>query len=340
MKKNNFKSFLKKNKLSITISALLMISLISFVGYKTYKGNEKSLLGNMENKELTLKEEVPVDKTIKEEDKEVIKKEDKKEDKKENIVKVDKKEENKKNKDIENNKNKDKNVEYSKKEENRNNLNRELNNSKNREDTSKNKENKKVKKEEQGGLAEKIGKSNIGKETNQIILVTGNKLSLWDKDGNGKWKNKLTTNSNHGYGGFTSNKHEGDGKTPTGVYPILYAFGMGKNPGTSLEYKRITSNSYFVDDPKSSHYNEWYEGKGEKGEHMKDHYQYKYGMVIGYNTNKIRGKGSAIFLHCNGRGNTAGCISVSESQMIKLMKEVHDGAYIVITTSENNLSKY
>lgn len=73
---------------------------------------------------------------------------------------------------------------------------------------------------------------------------------------------------------------------------------------------------------------------------MIDHYQYKYGMVIDYNRNQRKGKGSAIFIHCNGRGNTAGCISIPENSMLRLLKKVNNGAYIIITTNNKNLKYY
>ena len=213
-----------------------------------------------------------------------------------------------------------------------------VNNSSNDKPTS----NKSSKRVQQTGLAGEIARTKVAQKTNQIILVVNNKLTFWNKDKNGKWDENLSTGARIGYGGLksASNKHEGDGATPTGAYPILYGFGFGSNPGTSLKYKRITNNSYFVDDVHSSYYNQWYEGKGQRGEHMIDHPQYKYGMVIGYNTSCRKGKGSAIFLHCNGRGSTAGCVSVPESTMLKLLKSTHKGAYIIITSSENNLKYY
>lgn len=191
-------------------------------------------------------------------------------------------------------------------------------------------------------LADKIGKTKTASRTNQIVTVIGGKVSLWNKN-DGKFVESLKTSGRVGYGGMTSasNKREGDGKTPTGVYSFLYGFGTGGNPGTSYGYKQITQNSYFVDDVNSKYYNQWYEGTDQKGEHMiKYGTQYKYGLVIGYNTSNTPGKGSAIFLHCNGSGNTAGCVSIPEGEMLRMMKEVKPGAQIIITTSEENLKHY
>ncbi|MGL4875935.1 MAG: hypothetical protein ACRC30_14945, partial [Clostridium sp.] len=107
-------------------------------------------------------------------------------------------------------------------------------------------------------LAQKVAETKTASRTNQIITVIGGKVSLWNKSGN-EFKETIKVNGRLGYGGMTSasNKREGDGKTPTGVYPILYGFGMGGNPGTSFQYRQITENSYFVDDVNSKYYNQW-----------------------------------------------------------------------------------
>ena len=51
--------------------------------------------------------------------------------------------------------------------------------------------------------------------------------------------------------------------------------------------------------------------------------QYKYGIVVEYNTNPIiKGKGSAIFIHVwrNRNQPTAGCISISQEKILKLLE--------------------
>lgn len=97
-------------------------------------------------------------------------------------------------------------------------------------------------------ILQKYRITKVAQKTNQIILVVNNKLTFWNKDKNGKLYENLSTGARIGYGGLksASNKYEGDGATPTGAYPILYGF--GSNPRTSLKYKRITNNSYFVDE--------------------------------------------------------------------------------------------
>jgi len=41
-----------------------------------------------------------------------------------------------------------------------------------------------------------------------------------------------------------------------------------------------------------------------------------------------------------GNGATAGCISVSESNMLYLMQHIRNGAYIINVTSESELAHY
>ncbi|WP_414839821.1 hypothetical protein [Carnobacterium sp. TMP28] len=50
--------------------------------------------------------------------------------------------------------------------------------------------------------------------------------------------------------------------------------------------------------------------------------------------------GSAFFVHVNGTGATAGCISVSESNMLYLMQNIRNGAHIINVNHESELANY
>lgn len=158
-------------------------------------------------------------------------------------------------------------------------------------------------------------------------------------------------------------KREGDGRTPIGTYPLELAFGLAGNPGTALPWRDIGPDSYWSGEPDS--YNTWVElpqGKDPasssrpmpSSEHLADYpVHYKYAAAIGYNTAApVFGAGSAIFLHCFGprkgisrllhlparlRGlfrcsdiATAGCISVPEAVMLRLLRSLRPGAKIKI----------
>ena len=47
---------------------------------------------------------------------------------------------------------------------------------------------------------------------------------------------------------------------------------------------------------------------------------YRYGAVIGYNTARTRGLGSAIFLHVAHTGATSGCVSLPESELFAVLR--------------------
>lgn len=128
-----------------------------------------------------------------------------------------------------------------------------------------------------------------------------------------------------GKNGTCKNKQEGDYCTPIGIFNLSSAFGIASNPGTSLPYKIITQDSYWIDDPLSPFYNTWVEGTDYKdwnsAEHLVEYKkQYKYAIVIDYNVSPIiPNAGSAIFLHC-GNKPTAGCVAADEEEIVEILQ--------------------
>ena len=120
-------------------------------------------------------------------------------------------------------------------------------------------------------------------------------------------------------------KREGDGKSPSGVFPLGTAFGYGASVDTKLPYKQATDDDFWVDDANSNDYNQWIKGKPNAAswEKMKrDDDQYTYGVVIEYNMHPIvKGKGSAIFLHVWQNGeSTHGCVSMPEKMVLRILR--------------------
>lgn len=64
---------------------------------------------------------------------------------------------------------------------------------------------------------------------------------------------------------------------------------------------------------------------------------YRYAIALNYNTACTPGAGSAIFLHCSTGGATAGCISVSLSDMICILKMLQDDTLIGIYQNKSSL---
>lgn len=188
-----------------------------------------------------------------------------------------------------------------------------------------------------------IAKTQTAQITDQIILVIDHNLSLWNKQFDGQWQMELESYCGYGRNGMSVNRQAGDKTTPIGSFPILYAFGLVDNPGTSMSYKRITSRSYLSGEAET--YNQWVESDRRMydSEHLMDYYQYKYAMNIGFNINPtIYGRGAAIFLHCKStdRWWTSGCVSVPEEVMLELLKRSHNGAYIIIIPELDYISEF
>jgi D-alanyl-D-alanine dipeptidase len=127
-------------------------------------------------------------------------------------------------------------------------------------------------------------------------------------------------------------KHEGDGKSPAGAFPLDTAFGFATRadlPWVRLPYAALQPGSDCVDDETSAHYNtvvnratvpriDW-----NSAEHMRQIGQYRLGVIVGYNAAPpIPGRGSCIFLHIWGgpSSTTAGCTALDASELESLMR--------------------
>ncbi|HEX2693040.1 MAG TPA: L,D-transpeptidase family protein [Gemmatimonadaceae bacterium] len=120
-------------------------------------------------------------------------------------------------------------------------------------------------------------------------------------------------------------KHEGDGKSPAGVFPLDTVFGFApRDAVVKLPYVQLAPTTDCVDDIGSAHYNtvvdraavervDW-----SSAEHMREVPQYRNGVIVGYNaTPPVKGRGSCIFLHiwAGPDSHTAGCTAFDETKL-------------------------
>lgn len=182
--------------------------------------------------------------------------------------------------------------------------------------------------------------------TTQVIVVRspgGIKAQLTACEWNNKWRASLFNHSVPavlGKNGLAvpEEKKEGDLKTPAGLYPIQWTFGT--QPLTlQMDYRYITLEDKFIDDPKHPHYNTWITGHTSATSYESMAIPlYKMGAVINYNMNPIvAGAGSALFIHLWRSENqgTAGCVALSEPNLLQLLHwlEKKKNPYIYITSS-------
>ncbi|MFD5626747.1 MULTISPECIES: L,D-transpeptidase [unclassified Streptomyces] len=153
-------------------------------------------------------------------------------------------------------------------------------------------------------------------------------LTWWDRR-DGRWVEAGSSAARFGANGLTEGRarRQGTNTTPTGLYGLPYAFGIKAAPaGTSTPYRRVRQNSWWCQDNDSRAYNRWTEPRAAdcraaESEHLISYRtQYAYGLVIGFNYQRpVRGRGAGIFLHVNGRAATAGCVSVPEEAMRRIL---------------------
>ncbi|WP_329341224.1 L,D-transpeptidase family protein [Streptomyces sp. NBC_00663] len=164
--------------------------------------------------------------------------------------------------------------------------------------------------------------------------ATSGMVTWWDLS-NGRWVKAGSATARFGANGLVegTSRKQGTNTTPAGLYELPYAFGIkGAPSGTSYKYRPVRASSWWCQDNDSRVYNRWSEPRAKdcratESEHLIAYEkQYAYAMVIGFNyTKPVRGRGAGIFLHVNGAGATAGCVSVSGEAMRRILRWADPG---------------
>lgn len=158
---------------------------------------------------------------------------------------------------------------------------------------------------------------------------TTGRVTWWDRPPGGRWVAAGSSPARFGAKGLVEGRGrtQGTSTTPTGLYELPYAFGVRDAPaGTDYAYRRVTKRSWWCQDNRSRSYNRWVEGlpadcRAAESEQLVSYTaQYAHALVIGFNYRRpVRGRGAGIFLHVNGTGATAGCVSVPEGAMRRIL---------------------
>lgn len=128
-------------------------------------------------------------------------------------------------------------------------------------------------------------------------------------------------------------KHEGDGRSPAGVFALGTAFGAADSVpagAAGFPYRQTTARSYCVEDVRSPHYNELIEADdGKVGSWQRwsplrrPDGLFRWGIVVNQNSpDVVVGAGSCVFLHV-WRGKhqpTAGCTAMSLEAIEELLR--------------------
>lgn len=143
-------------------------------------------------------------------------------------------------------------------------------------------------------------------------------------------------------------KEEGDKRAPAGVFAIESAFGTKDRNSPRFPYRKTTTSDRWVDDPGSSHYNQWV-GLGDPG--IRQDWKsaeilrrpdglYDLALVVGHNRGPVvQGRGSAIFMHrwyAPGR-STIGCTAMDPRHLRELFEWLDAGKRPVLVQAPREL---
>jgi L,D-peptidoglycan transpeptidase YkuD (ErfK/YbiS/YcfS/YnhG family) len=176
------------------------------------------------------------------------------------------------------------------------------------------------------------------------LAATAGSLVWWQRTG-GAWRAAGTAPARFGARGLAvgATRRQGTSTTPTGLYGLPFAFGGAAAPaGTTLLYRAVGPTAWWCEDAASTSYNRWVsplpkDCRAGESERLADYpAQYAHAVVIGFNYAKpVKGRGAGIFLHVNGSGATAGCVSVPADALDRIMAWLDPAArpHIAIGTS-------
>ena len=140
-----------------------------------------------------------------------------------------------------------------------------------------------------------------------------------------------------GYGGLVrrTKREQGTGTTPLGTYPLPWAFGNGptERAAGGCATARCAAGDFWVQDNASAHYNRYRNqaagrlplvAADQRPEQLRAADRLRAAVPhLGRHRlqrRQVRHRGAGIFLHVNGAGATAGCVSAPGRFMDKLMR--------------------
>ncbi|SPF04062.1 L,D-transpeptidase family protein [Streptomyces sp. MA5143a] len=173
----------------------------------------------------------------------------------------------------------------------------------------------------------------IPADSRQVVAVYGegvndadSKIVLYTKSGSA-WKETRTWLGHNGKKGWTADHHEGDKRSPVGVFTLSDAGGVLADPGAKLPYSQSPSFQ-------APHY--W----------AKSHWN-DFDYVIAIDYNRVKGtspidptrpegqsKGGSIWLHMDHGSGTSACVSLSKSGMEYLLRTLDPAAHPVIVMGD------
>ncbi|MER5940113.1 L,D-transpeptidase family protein [Streptomyces sp. NPDC001928] len=174
----------------------------------------------------------------------------------------------------------------------------------------------------------------IPADSRQVLAVYGDAKDspdatavLYTKHGT-TWDRVRSWPAHNGKRGWTTHHHEGDNRSPVGVFTLSDAGGVLKNPGAGLPYTRSAAFAA----PR------WWAKS----------YWHDFDYVIAIDYNRVKGtppndptrpegydKGGSIWLHMDHGSGTSACVSLSESAMEYLLRTLDPDRHPVVVMGDS-----
>jgi len=141
-----------------------------------------------------------------------------------------------------------------------------------------------------------------------------------------------------GRGGIKVLKREGDGATPRGEWRMVgvyYRADRIRRPRTGLPVRALRPTDGWCDAAGDRNYNRFVRHPyPASAEHLwREDGLYDVIVVLDHNQRpRVRGHGSAVFLHCASEGfaPTAGCVAVRRAELVRVLGRMGQGARVKV----------
>jgi L,D-peptidoglycan transpeptidase YkuD (ErfK/YbiS/YcfS/YnhG family) len=185
--------------------------------------------------------------------------------------------------------------------------------------------------------------NSVGPAT-QVISVVGvggssAKMDVWQRTAAGWQPIGVGIPAHIGANGMAPETHDGEMKTPMGIFTLDFAFGTAPNPGGGLQYVQVGPDHWWDGDMKSATYNTMqvckkaqcpFDTAPSSGTENLEIPQYVHAVVMGVNKARVPGNGGAFFLHATDGGPTAGCVAIDDATLVDVIRWLQPGALIAI----------
>ncbi|MBN0043507.1 hypothetical protein JS756_05190 [Streptomyces actuosus] len=182
------------------------------------------------------------------------------------------------------------------------------------------------------GVGDRL-QSRIPADSGQVVAVYGERkdsadatLVFYTRHGSG-WERTRSWAAHNGTKGWTLDHHEGDKRSPVGVFTLTDAGGVLKDPGAGLPYTRSASFAA----PRT-----WAE-----------RYRHDFDYVIAIDYNRVKGtppndptrpqgssKGGSIWIHMDHGSGTSACVSVAKPAMEYLLLTLDPARHPVVVMGD------